>query len=240
MKNNSFLMNALHLFIILVQVLVRAGFTCDKNFEATYFRARKFVPVCVTCASTDNLIGVIIENVQRNGRQEILLPQCQTCIDNPDIRSVVCPHIKSNAIFRGFTPIGNVRQVVPVRNSLPVRPQCPAALHGCNLGPRNEDLPLMVLSEIDLSSEETENGDEVQTSVLQIPDFNQFKDLRALKLKVPCVTWGDGGRLLFECDDEFLNTKMCDGEVIRVVKPKRGERYPTFHVGLKRLTKHLI
>ena len=134
-------MNALHLLIILVQVLLRAGFTCDKNFEATYFRARKFVPVCVTCASTDNLIGVIIENVQRNGRQEILLPQCQTCIDNPDIRSVVCAHIKSNAIFRGFTPIGNVRQVVPVRNSLPVRPQCPAALHGCNLGPRNEDLP---------------------------------------------------------------------------------------------------
>ena len=157
-------MNALHLLIILVQVLLRAGFTCDKNFEATYFRARKFVPVCVTYASTDNLIGVIIENVQRNRRQEILLPQCQilTRIDNPDIRSVVCPHIKSNAIFRGFTPIGNVRQVVPVRNSLPVRPQCPAALHGCNLGPRNEGL---LLGEIDLSSEETENGDEVQTSV---------------------------------------------------------------------------
>ena len=96
-KNNIFLMNALHLLIILVQVLLRAGFTCDKNFEATYFRARKFVPVCVTCASTDNLIGVIIENVQRNGRQEILPPQCQTCIDNPDIRSVVCQHIKSNA-----------------------------------------------------------------------------------------------------------------------------------------------
>ena len=73
-KNNIFLMNALHLLIILVQVLLRAGFTCDKNFEATYFRARKFVPVCVTCASTDNLIGVIIENVQRNGRLEILHP----------------------------------------------------------------------------------------------------------------------------------------------------------------------
>jgi len=98
----------------------------------------------------------------------------------------------------------------------------------------------MVLGEIDLSSEETENGDEVQTSVSQIPDFNQFKDLRALKLKVPCVTRGDGGRLLFECDDESFNTKMCDVEVIRVVKPKRGERYPTFHIGLKRLTKHLI
>ena len=47
----------------------------------------------------------------------------------------------------------------------------------------------MVPDEIDLSSEETENGDEVQTSVLQIPNLNQFKDLRALKLKVPCVTW---------------------------------------------------
>ena len=113
-------MNALHLLIILVQVLLRAGFTCD-NFEATYFRARKFVPVCVTCASTDILIGVIIENVKRNGRQEILLPQCQTCIDNPEIRSVVCPHRKSNAIFRGFTctHIGNVRQVVPFQNSFP-------------------------------------------------------------------------------------------------------------------------
>ena len=47
----------------------------------------------------------------------------------------------------------------------------------------------MVLGEIDLLSEETENGDEVQPPVLQIPDFNQFKDLKALKLKVPCVTW---------------------------------------------------
>ena len=83
----------------------------------------------------------------------------------------------------------------------------------------------MVLGEIDLSSEETENGDEVQTSVLQIPDFNQFKDLRALKLKVPCVTWGDGGRLLFKCDAESFNTRMCDREVIRFVKPIRGERY---------------
>jgi len=98
----------------------------------------------------------------------------------------------------------------------------------------------MVLGEIDFSSEETENGDEVQTSVLQIPDFNQFKDLRALKLKVPCVTWGDGGRLLFECDDESFNTKMCDVEVIRVVKPKRGEGTQLFISGLKRLIKHMI
>ena len=51
-----------------------------------------------------------------------------------------------------------------------------------------------------------------------------------MKLEVPCVTREDGGRLLFECDDESFNTKMCDGEVIRVVKPKRGERYPTFHI----------
>ena len=43
----------------------------------------------------------------------------------------------------------------------------------------------MVLDEIDFLSEEMENGDEVQTSVLQIPDFNQFKDLKPLKLKVP-------------------------------------------------------
>ena len=31
------------------------------------------------------------------------------------------------------------------------------------LGPRNKDLPPMVLGEIDLSSEETDNGDVVQT-----------------------------------------------------------------------------
>ena len=53
---------------------------------------------------------------QDDGRQEILVPQLQfqASISYPDVPSMVCPYIKANTIFRGFTPIGNsnVRQVV--------------------------------------------------------------------------------------------------------------------------------
>ena len=91
--------------------------TCEKHVEATCYRSKKFDPVCASCATSSNVIGITSDDVRRNAKQLILLPQCQSCVDNPNISDAACPNTTSKFIFRGFARV--VHQTIAQGNSLP-------------------------------------------------------------------------------------------------------------------------
>ena len=42
--------------------------------------------------------------VRRNGRQQILPPQCQLCVDDVSVTSIICPNMKKNSKEPSFCP----------------------------------------------------------------------------------------------------------------------------------------
>ena len=81
------------------KVKTNPAMTSHKVIESTFFKSLKFDAVCVTCASSVDVLGV--HPLRRNARQQILLPQCHTCVTG-NIAGVVCANVRKNTKLVSF------------------------------------------------------------------------------------------------------------------------------------------
>ena len=82
------------------KVKTNPSMTCNRVVETTYFKSKRFPPVCVTCASVADLNG--LDPLLRNTRQEVLLPQCQLCCSDFHVKPVVCSNLRKNSKIKSF------------------------------------------------------------------------------------------------------------------------------------------
>ena len=77
------------------KIFTHPQLNCKKHVEGTFYKSRKFDPVCVTCGTLDELVGVY--PVRLNNRQQVLFPQCNLCTNDPTMHDVAFRNLKTKS-----------------------------------------------------------------------------------------------------------------------------------------------
>ena len=214
--------------------------TCEKHVEATYYRSKKFDPVCASCATSSSVIGITSDDVRRNAKQLILLPQCQSCVDNPNISDAACPYTTSKFIFRGFDRA--VNQTIAQGNSLPALILPSGRKTMLSKGPCIDEVKAGSGSEV--ADEKKHTDQELlynhlklnsSHSAANIPEATQnledYKLLLNTVLHVPCSTWPEIDNNVEFFGPENYQKGYVSGEVVKAT----AKRFPTFTIRFESL-----
>ena len=170
--------------------------------------------------------------VRRNGRQQILLPQCQLCVDDVSVTSIICPNMKKNSKEPSFRPRTRILAVGGGKSD--VLPEVVIEQEGTSSDEEQE----AKRNESDTADEEFSNSasDETRTKVIprrsHVANFSlpvhanrradYFNELLGKQLPVPCSTWGMAEEI-FRCTADEVRSRTCVG-ISMEVKVVWGEQ----------------
>jgi hypothetical protein len=192
------------------KIFTHPQLNCEKHVEGTFYKSRKFDPVCVTCGTLDELVGVY--PVRLNNRQQVLFPQCNLCTNDPTMHDVAFRNLKTKSKAVSFQKRPQNRAGAPqLLPAITVEGELDASNTSA---PETDDESIR---EREMASNDSQSDFEPASPRVTTGNAEEVLDFSVLvgaQLQVPCNTWSHEHAVAnfgVDCGD-----KKTDAEVTKV------------------------